>query len=425
MTRAIPHLPSTVVDGPTWSTDTAGRRHHVPGLDPDELEPYNVWPGAGEGAHVHKWHDAKQRAERFEADQQRLFDELLPRSIELGDDVDDPGALSRCHAHRIAESAVARAKLKRAVPLARELGRHDDADRLERHAYAMLACRQKGPVGFNSDGEPIIAWEEKCGLAKYCPDEARKDSKRIGEVCIPEIQAHATRGGRVYKAFLTLSNYPGDRLEEGCRHAFSRWSRKIWRPQSKGQNKFGITGALLILEAPLGKQRDWNIHLNVILLTDRWLDFRAFQEAWGAGMKIRQHNDYSDAGMAGLFNELIKYATRALPEKSADDQHDAPAMCDWTGAELLEWDCAMHGLRRTRTYGKLYGLGKPDHDPSFPRTWLAYIHHEPSGYVVTRRAHDLAMHRDLLLRHDHFDLFLIRGDKSTTRCTPNYPTGPP
>ncbi len=410
--------------GPHCGIGTTHGRPYHDAVDPPELEPFETWPYEDECEHVHKWHDARAIAEQFEARQEQLFDELLPRSTELGDDVDDPGKLSRYHAHRLAESAVAKAKLARAVPRARELGRHDDADRLERHALAMLSCRQRGPAGYNSEGNVVVAWEEKCGLAKYCPEEALKESRRVGESMIPAIAEHGMNGGRVYRGVLTLPNYPGERLEEGCRHAFKRWS-KLWRARSKGRNKFGIVGALLILEAPLGRDRDWNVHLNFVLLTDRWLDFKAFQQAWGAGVHIKLHNDFSDAGMAGLFNELIKYATRALPEKSIDDKHNAPAMCEWTGDELLEWDCAMHGLRRTRSYGKLYGLGKPEHDPSHPQTWLAYLNYEPSGYVITRRAHDLAMHVDLLLRDEHFDLFLIRGDKSTTKRRTHPPTGPP
>ncbi len=413
---------STIVNGPHTGTGLITGRVFRPGADPDELDPYSTWPQPGEQEHVHPWHDARCNAERFESNQDKLIAELLPRSIGFGDDVDDPGKLSKFHNHRIAESAVATQILLQAVPRARELGRYDDADRLHQRATAMLCCRRHGPVGYNSDGKIIVAWEAKCGLAKYCPDEAIKESKRLGEIYLEPILEHRHQGGRVYKGVLTLPNYPGGRLEEGVRGIFKRWMSKLWRAEKGGDNKFGIEGALLILEAPLGVNDDWNVHLNFILLTHGWLDYAALREAWGCNLHITEHQDFTDRGMAGLFNEMIKYGTRALPEKSSDGKHQAPAMCLWTGDELLEWDCAMYGLRRTRGYGALFGLGKPDKPRARVLEWLGYLHYKKSGYEFVRRAHDLSLHTDMLLKYQHFDLNLIRGDKSTTKPPA---TGPP
>ena len=75
-----------------------------------------------------------------------------------------------------------------------------------------------------------------CGLAKYCPDEALKESRRLAESQLPAIQEHANRGGRVYKGVLTLPNYQGGRLKEGRRHIFARWSSRILRARLKGEN---------------------------------------------------------------------------------------------------------------------------------------------------------------------------------------------
>ena len=341
--------------------------------------------------------------------------ELFPRSRAFGDDVDDPGKLSKFHKHRIAETAVANAIWRYAIPRARELKRYDDADRLSKRALAMFSCRHKGPVGYNADGKLIVQWEEKCGLAKYCPDEAVKESKRLGDIYLEPIIEHRRAGGRVYKGVLTLPNYPGGRLREGVRGIFKRWSSKLWRAQKNKQNKFGIEGALTILEAPLGKQRDWNVHLNFIVLTRGWLDWKAMRKSWGCDLHVEEHHDFTDRGMAGLFNEMIKYGTRALPEKSSDGKHQAPAMCLWTGDELLEWDCAMNGFRRTRSYGSLHGLGKAEKRSAKVIEWLAYLNYKPSGYEVVRRQTDLSLHTDMLLKSEHFDLDLVRGDKSTTK----------
>lgn len=160
------------------------------------------------------------------------------------------------------------------------------------------------------------------------------------------------------------------------------------------------------------------------MLTTGWLDYKAFREQWGFNVEFKKHEDFSDGGMAGMFNEMIKYSVRALPEKSNDDKHRnvAPAMVEWTGDELIEWDTAMNGYRRTRGYGSLHGLGKPDVTPTKVLRWLGFIKYRSSGYEVTRRAHDLPLHTAMLLHSSHPAIDLIRGNKSTTK---HYPTGPP
>lgn len=428
MTNATRFSTSTIKPGPHTGIGTRTGRAHRLGIDPDELDPYSVWPLEGEGAHVHPWHDANQVAQRFEEDQDALVDKLMPRSKELGDHVDDCGKLSRWHAHRIAESAIANRILKVAVPRAKELKLWDVADRLYKRALAMLSCRQRGPTGFNSEGNTVVAWEEKCGLAKYCPDESQKESKRVGERMLPVIQDWVkTTGHRVYKGVLTLPNYPGGRLREGVRHLPKRFRNRIMRAIEDGEAKFPIAGALCIVEAPLGKNRDWNIHLNFIFCTSGRLDYKALRDHWGFDLHINQHHDFTDQGMAGLFNEMIKYGLKSLPDKSNDEKHrsKAPPMIEWTGDEMIEWDIAMHGYRRTRGYGTLYNVPKPDHTPAKVMRWLAYIEHRPSGYVLVRRAHDLSMHVDMMLKYEHFDLRSIRGDKSTTKRRSKWATGPP
>ena len=428
MTNVTQFSTSTIEPGPHTGIGTATGRTFQHGIDPDELDPYSVWPLEGEGAHVHPWHDAKQIAQRFEDDQDALIDQLLPRSTELGDDVDDAGKLSRWHAHRIAESAIANRILKTAVPRAKELQLWDVADRLYKRSLAMLSCRQRGPIGFNTDGNHVVAWVEKCGLAKYCPDEAQKETKRVGERMLPAIQDWVkTTGHRVYKGNLTLPNYPPGRLREGCRHIPKRFRNKIMRSIEDGDSKFPIAGALTIVEAPIGGNRDWNVHLNFIFCTTGRLDYEALRAHWEFNIHIDQHHNFTDDGMADLFNEMIKYGLRSLPEKSNDERHrdNAPAMIEWTGDELIEWDVAMHGYRRTRGYGTLYNVPKPDVTPAKVLRWLAYIEHRPSGYVITRRAHDLLMHTDMLLKSEHFALNLVRGDTSTTQRRQNRATGPP
>ncbi len=416
-------------NGPTIEsvTDDQERRYElVPGHE--ELDPWETWPREKHPFGRHPYYIAKENAEDFEAEQERLIDELLPKSIALGDDVDDEGKLNKYHAHRIAEQAIGRRFVGDVMRRAKSLGQFDISDRIYRRGQKMLSCRLSGPTGFDSNGNVVVAWDDKCGLTKYCPDESLKEAKRIGEWSLPLIQEHKRQGGRVYKAWMTLPNYPGGRLREGVRYLPRRFRNRIMRAQKDGDRALPIDGALLIVEAPKSAQDDWNVHANVILLTSKWLDFKALRDAWGFNVEIREHHDFSDQGMAGMYNEMIKYSCRALPEKSLDDKHrnQAPPMIAWTADELIEWDCAMHGYRRTRSYGTLYGAEKPEVEPGRIHRWLARLEHSEKGYTIVRRTHDLQMHVQMMLRSEHFDLDLIRGNKSTTENGGSDPTrGPP
>lgn len=374
---------------------------------------------------MHPWHDAKDFSDVHESRREQAVEDLIPRIKALGDEVDEPGALSRYAYHREVEKQLALA-MRSAAAWARQHRQHKVADDLIRTAEKLCNCRLAGPFGLNRDGRTVIAWEQKCGCSKYCPDESRSEAKRLRDRYEATIIEHVNRGGRVYKCWFTLPNYPGERLREGMRHIFKRFRDRLIRAIKKGHNRFGIDGALVILEAPLSCDRDWNIHLNVILLTRGWLDFGAVREHWGGfHCKFREHKDFDDQGMTGLFNEMVKYSTRAMPEKSNDGKHQAPAMIEWQPWELIEWHLANKGFRRTRSYGSLFRVGKPETDFAMPTHWLGRIEFRPPVYAIILRRHNLALHRDLLLDSKHFGLNLIRGDKSTRKTRAHRPTGPP
>ncbi len=237
---------------------------------------------------------------------------------------------------------------------------------------------------------------------------------------------HAKRGGRVYKIWPTLPNYPGGRLREGKRHIFKRFRDKVVRAQRGKKNRFGHVGSLMIQEDPLSKDRDWNVHLNGILLTDSWLSYRELREAWGCNIEMRQHSRFDEKGMRDLFNEMVKYAVRPVAEKSGSKHHtDAPALTSWSPAEALEWYQANHGFRRTRAYGSLHGIGKPDRPNVTPRCWLGRVDWQPDGYRVTWREHNLAYLARGMLDISRRDLDLIRGDKSTKNSRHRGQTDPP
>lgn len=376
--------------------------------------PFDLWPEEGP-AHVGKQWDRIQR-------NHDLFDAQCSAALDIlrGDCLEGrAGALDTYQGHRSVEWLTAQYHQHVILPHCRD-HRPELAERIAQVAQRLYWCRQAGVFGMAGDGI-VVAWESKCGMGKLCPDEARAESLRLEEKYAAPIAAHA-RAGRVYKAWFTLPNYPPGRLREGMRHIFKRFRDRLIRSK-----RFGVEGALVILEAPLSSGRDWNVHLNVVLLTRGWVSYKALREAWGANVEIRQHSNFSERGLHGLFAEMVKYAVRSVPEKSLDERHDsaAPALVEWTPEEYLEWFEAHHPFRRTRAYGALHGLPAVEKPMPQPTAWLGRIEYKNGSYQVEMRGTNLGELAGHLLAASRSDLDLIRGDKSTTQKRQNGMRGPP
>lgn len=396
---------------------------HNPGddIDDDELGEFNVWPGRYQRQHYHPFYDAQRIAAQFEADQEQAREFFLPQYKALGAERDDPGALYVYERNRISERQVADFLFYEVGPYAEAVGFYHDGARLRKTAIKMYQCRTSGRFGIGTHDKPIIIWDHKCSHPKLCPDESRHDAQRLFEQYAPEILAHVKAGGRVYKLWPTLKNYPLGRLREGKRYIFKRYRDRFVRTK-----KFAHVGSLAVGEEPLSAGRDWNVHLNVILLTRRRLDYAQVREAWAANIEMCEHRLFTEKGMHALFNEMIKYAVRTVPEKSAS-KHDsrAPAFTDWTPAEALEWLKAQHGSRRVRSYGSLFGIGKPDRENVRPKYFIGSLEWHPSGYRLTWRQHNLPHLAKGMLDIGRRDLDLIRGNNSTSARGARQSTGPP
>lgn len=246
---------------------------------------------------------------------------------------------------------------------------------LERYPGKLRSARLTGCFGLRRDtGRPIIYWDEKAGLSRLCPDDAREESQRLKRRVLDPLQLAQADGAALdYVVFTTPNAKPGD-LRRGMQAIYRRFRRVLPKfPQ--------IKGALCVLEAPLGQARDWNIHLNVIIVSRGFVDWRALRAAWHWNMEIRRLPKEPGA-IAGALAELIKYAVAATVSKSADHaaRSAAPPMLEWTGLELREWLEAFHGFRRTRTYGVLYRLPDPEPDLG-PIVWLGRVSFERGRYV--------------------------------------------
>lgn len=167
--------------------------------------------------------------------------------------------------------------------------------------------------------------------------------------------------------------------------------------------------------------RTWNVHLNVMLVVRGFCDYAKLRRLWHWNVEFRKLPTGDLEGLRRSFRELIKYAVQATSEKSESKSTDrggdvgsvpeipghalpeggetagmlgdsiragAPPMLAWTGAELAEWLTAMHGFRRTRSYGCLYGAPKPEPADLQAFVWVGFVRWRDGAYRLNVRLLD-------------------------------------
>jgi hypothetical protein len=321
-------------------------------------------------------------------------------------------------------------------------------------------ARRSGQLGMClATGKAIVMWDLKAGLSRLCPDDAREEAMRLRRRVQATLEALQAAGSRLTYAVFTSPNVPLGRLRAEMVGIFTRFKRIVLDPEAFPQ----ISGALAVLEAPLSRDREWNVHLNVILVTRprQFLDWGKLRRLWHWQVHLKSLPTNPGAVGAAL-TELIKYAVAATSSKSFDKTrevnrvsnrqsreapapvidatyrdgsfgdtrsaaeathegrhaavaatdcgrshpdrdarrshgHDArqvrsasaPPMTEWEDPELLEWLRAMHGFRRTRAYGVLYGLETPEPEPLGQVVWLGSVSLVRGRYGVRCRLLDL------------------------------------
>src|SRR5262249_48375599 len=93
-----------------------------------------------------------------------------------------------------------------------------------------------------------------------------------------------------------------------------------------------VKGALCVLEAPLGSQREWNVHLNVILVVKGFLDYKKLRRLWHWNVEL-QPLAKGPGVVKGALCELIKYAVAATVAKSAEKVEASTRLRDGTERE--------------------------------------------------------------------------------------------
>jgi hypothetical protein len=306
-------------------------------------------------------------------------------------ELDLPGYSKHHHIRR----QLADALQQRVLPLCGGKWVHNYIDRLR-------GARWSGAYGYSlKAGKAVMFWDDKAGLSRLCPDDAREEAMRLSRKVLDPLEALQADGvpgegggHALHYVVLTSPNAaPG-----GLRREMVAICRRFRNSILKATHADGslifpeIKGALCVLEAPLGSARDWNVHLNVILVVNGYLDYEKLRRRWHWNLEARKLAK-GPGVVRGALAELIKYAVAATVAKSAQksleagsapsDRPPPPPMLEWTGSELLEWLRAMRGFRRTRTYGCLFRLKKPKAQDLGQIVWLGRVDYQGGRYRLS------------------------------------------
>ena len=307
----------------------------------------------------------------------------------------------------------------------------------------MRSCRTHGCWGWRPAEQTLVtAWDDKCGLVRLCPHEARAEAKRIEERYLPAVMDQINEGNTVHFAVLTSKNVKRDRLAREKKRLFAAFNRML-KQQVRGRPRLPIIGSLVTQEDPQSSWGEWNVHINCFLVARGWLDYGELRKAWAQANKALDLNIHIERlkggrdGIAAAFRELVKYAGAPVSSKSiekttyAADQLDvstgellthpqagwhrcgqyragngdpqAPPMLAWSPESWLEWWDAQQRFRRTRSYGCLFKTPKPEPKGMHDVEWLGVIGWHNGEYKTSG------------------PLCLAPGDKSTNHHDPPRP----
>lgn len=252
-------------------------------------------------------------------------------------------------------------------------------------------ARWTGQVGYSlAKSKYVVYWDEKAGLSRLCPDDAREESQRLARRVLEPLEALQASGHALhYLVFTTPNAAPG-----GLRKEMASICQRFRRLILKSGEFPEIKGALCVLESPLGWARDWNVHLNVILVTRGGMHlYERLRKKWFYNVGGARRLKPGAQSIKAALTELIKYAVTATVTKSASKaaaeeaeeggRPPPPPMLEWTGKELFEWLIAMRGFRRTRTYGCLFRLKKPEPQDLGRIIWLGSVTSDGCRHVAT------------------------------------------
>jgi hypothetical protein len=185
------------------------------------------------------------------------------------------------------------------------------------HPERLRSARKEGFQLLDLDtGKRTMCWKRKAGLARVCPDDAREESARMVRRYLPAILEAQKKGYTIYNGVLTSPNAAPGGLRKEMHAIFRKFRRLTKAKYPDGSKRFHeIKGTLLVQEAPLGRSGDWNVHLNVILIVDGYLNFGKLRNWWHWNLHLNKLPE-GHIALRGALAELIKYAATAVVSKS-------------------------------------------------------------------------------------------------------------
>lgn len=317
---------------------------------------------------------------------------------------------------RAIEKKTAKYIRQKVVPTGLMLGAEIIAERLE-------SCRNSGVLGIVGENRKIVLWENKCGLVKLCPDEARAEQKRLARQYVPACEAWLKGNHRrrfQYAVFEPVNVELGN-LKDGIRDAYHQL-RKMLRHESFAN----VAGCFTALECPLSRDgKSWNVHINCLFLIDGVFDWVVVRKEYGQRIHFKSTQEIIDTTKAYLkrrnggrpveaskadiltcaFGEIIKYSSKHVSAKGEAGKNDAPGITQWPPELFCEWYAAHKGLRRCRSYGVLYGAEKPEKEP-LQVTWIGSMDFCPDS-------------RRYSIQINGRPVISLQGDKSTKNRAQN------
>lgn len=246
--------------------------------------------------------------------------------------------------------------------------------------------------------EPTMQWDNKAGLSKLCPDDARDDARKIWRRYGPRVEAELEKGYELHYMVAAPPNFDRGELRAGIDAGFKhlrdavmygRTDGRVARnPDDKLRRLPWLHGMLAILEDPLSVRGNWNGHYNCFLITDRKPDYKALRDAVGWHVHVEPVGGTgrpTPEQIIAAAKEAIKYPLQGIPaksiEKSDDDTTPAPPVVAWPYDAFAEWWEAHKGLRRVRAWGSLYSNDAID-ELEAGGTWLGRGRCSPSDFAA-------------------------------------------
>ncbi len=286
------------------------------------------------------------------------------------------------------------------------------SDRLNRQATKHMECRTTGRVlNDEPNSRLVIAWDNKCGHSRFCPDESRAETQRLKNYYHKHILNYFNQSplNRIFFSVYTIHNYEPGQLAHGKKHlmqTYKAWKEKLpfyaqdaSRKNANNKNDkkeyagafcpvswvYGelkktkkkdivmppdpirLQGDLVIQEDPLSALGDWNVHLNVFLMIKGQFDYGLARSLWG--MNVAWYEQTPDGegkySLEKSILEAMKYAAQIVPEKSAEHAEAgsrAPSMVEWSYPIFIEWYQGQTNFRRVRATGCLYKVHQKEWD---------------------------------------------------------------